>query len=283
MGEYIDMQAEIGVSKHQGGLPATRQLLALCHADDAREVLDVGCGTGVAPAYIAHTHDCHVVGVDLSPKMIEWARRREHEEGVEDRVELRVADILDLPFEDGRFDVVMSESVLAFVDDKPRAIRELIRVTKPGGYVGLNEGVWTDEIPEPVADLERDLGAQVLTAQDWQAVWDGSGLEDRVTKVRRIDPAVEVRSRMRWIGLGWLVRAWARAAWLFATKPEIRGSFRAVASGGKAFDYWAYGLFVGRKPATSEDLAPTPSPDEATSAAPRPARRPAARRRPRPA
>ena len=47
--------------------------------------------------------------------------------------------MLDLPFEADRFDAVIVESVLAFVDDKPRAIRECIRVTKPGGYVGLNE------------------------------------------------------------------------------------------------------------------------------------------------
>jgi cyclopropane fatty-acyl-phospholipid synthase-like methyltransferase len=74
MGEFIDMQAEIGISKHQGGFPATKQLLGLCQIEHAREVLDVGCGIGVGPAYIARTHDCRVVGVDLSPRMIEWAQ-----------------------------------------------------------------------------------------------------------------------------------------------------------------------------------------------------------------
>lgn len=247
MGEFLDMQAEIGISKHQGGLPATRQLLELCHVERAREVLDVGCGIGVGPAYIARTQDCRVVGVDLSPRMIEWARRRVQQEGVEDRVELRTADVLDLPFETDRFDVVVCESVLAFVGDKARAIRELVRVTKPGGHVGLNEGVWLEEIPDDVVRLARDLGTEVLTAQDWRALWEGSGLQDRVVKIRRVDPGVEVRSRMRWIGLGWLVRAWGRALCLFVTKPEIRHSYKAVASGGKAFDYWGYGLFVGRK------------------------------------
>lgn len=58
MGEFIDVQAEIGISKHQGGLPATRQLLGLCHVERAHEVLDVGCGTGVGPAYIARTRGC---------------------------------------------------------------------------------------------------------------------------------------------------------------------------------------------------------------------------------
>lgn len=248
MGEYLDMQAEIGISKHQGGLPATRQLLALCHVERAREVLDVGCGIGVGPACIARTHDCRVVGVDLSPRMIQWARRRAREEGVEDRVELRVADLLDLPFEADRFDVVVAESVLGFVGDKPRAIRELVRVTRPGGYVGLNEAVWLGEIPDDVVQLARDLGGtEVLGAQDWRAIWGGSGLGDRVVKIRRIDPLVEVRSRMRWTGLWWLVRAWGRGGCLLVTKPEIRHSYKTVASGGKALDHSGYGLFVGRK------------------------------------
>ena len=85
------MQAEIGISKHQGGLPATRRLLDLCHAEGADEVLDVGCGIGVGAAFIARTQDCRVVAVDLSPRMIEWAQRRAREEGVADRVQLQVA------------------------------------------------------------------------------------------------------------------------------------------------------------------------------------------------
>jgi arsenite methyltransferase len=247
MGDYLDMQAELGISKHQGGLPATRRLLELCHVERAGEVLDVGCGVGVGPAYIARTHGCHVVGIDRSPRMIEWARERARWEGVEDLVELRVADLRELPFEADRFDVVVAESVLAFVDDKAGAIRELVRVTKPGGYVGLNELVAVDEIPEDVAQVARDLGTTVLSAADWRAIWEGSGLEDGAMKIHRIDPVVEVRSRIRWIGLRWLARAWARAAWLLATRPDLRDSVRTVMGGAKALDAWAYALIAGRK------------------------------------
>lgn len=247
MGEFIDMQAEIGISKHQGGLPATRQLLELCGVADAREVLEVGCGTGVGLAYIARTYGCHVVGVDLSPRMIEWARRRIREEGVEDRVDLRTADVLELPFEADRFDVVVCESVLAFVEDKAHAIGELVRVAKPGGHVGLNEAVWLEEDRESLDELAKDLGANILTADEWRGLWAASGLRDQVVKMRRVDAAVEVRSRMRWIGLRWLVRAWGRAAFLYVTKPAIRHSFSAVFGGGRTLDHWYYGLFVGRK------------------------------------
>jgi arsenite methyltransferase len=136
---YLDFQAEVGITKHVGGFAATDELLSLCHIEDAKEVLNVGCGIGVGVAYIARKFGCRVVGVDISEKMIEWSRLRAAEEKVEALVELRVANVLDLPFESDRFEAVIVESVLAFVEDKPRAIRECIRVTKPGGYVGLNE------------------------------------------------------------------------------------------------------------------------------------------------
>jgi len=82
------------------------------------------------PAYIAGKYGCHVVGVDISEKMIEWSRRPPTKGG---REQGRVpgADVLDLPFEADRFDIVMVESVLIFVEDKVQAIRDAA-VTRPG-------------------------------------------------------------------------------------------------------------------------------------------------------
>ena len=77
--------------------------------------------------------------LEILEKMIEWSRLRAREEGVEARVEYQIADALHLPFEANRFDVVLCQSVLAFVADKRQAIVECVRVTKPGGYIGLNE------------------------------------------------------------------------------------------------------------------------------------------------
>jgi len=69
--KFLDMQAEVGVTKHIGGFEATNELLSLCHVEDAREVLNVGCGIGVGSTTIAKKYDCHVVGVDISEKMID--------------------------------------------------------------------------------------------------------------------------------------------------------------------------------------------------------------------
>jgi arsenite methyltransferase len=93
----------------------------------------VGCGVGVTPCYLAKKYNCRVVGVDIHPGMIERSKERAQREGVAEQVEFRVADAQELPFEDEIFDDIITESVTAFPEDKPKAVREYARVTKPGG------------------------------------------------------------------------------------------------------------------------------------------------------
>jgi ubiquinone/menaquinone biosynthesis C-methylase UbiE len=247
--KFLDMQAYVGITKHNGGIEATDELLSLCHIEDAHEVLNVGCGIGVGSAYIARKYGCHVVGVDLSEKMIEWSRRRAREDRVVAKVEFRAADVLDLPFETDRFDVVFVESVLIFVEDKARAIRECVRVTKPGGYVGLNEGLWIKQpSPELVAQIKSAIGPFIPTNETWQALLEASGLQERVVKICQIDARTELKSRMQWIGWWWLLRAWGRGLRLYITNPAVRQSIKDmfdVPPG--VFQYVGYGLFAGRK------------------------------------
>jgi arsenite methyltransferase len=247
--KFLDMQADVGVTKHIGGFEATNELLSLCHIEGAREVLNVGCGIGVGSTYIARKYGCHVVGVDISERMIEWSRQRAREERVEAKVEFRTADVLDLPFEAGRFDVVFAESVLIFVEDKAQAIWECVRVTKPGGYVGLNEGFWTEQpSPELVALGKDAVGPCVPTIEAWQALWEASGLQERVVRTRQVDARTEVKSRIQWIGWQWLLRAWGRALRLYITNPAIRQSIKKQFDvPPEVFQYLGYGLFVGRK------------------------------------
>ncbi|MFB0534953.1 MAG: class I SAM-dependent methyltransferase [Anaerolineae bacterium] len=247
---YLDVQAYVGITKHNGGFEATNELLSLCHIEDAQEVLNVGCGIGVGSTYIAKRHGCRVVGVDISEKMIEWSRQRAREERVEDKVEFRIANVLELPFEANRFDVVLCESVLNFVEDRQQAIRECVRVTKPGGYVGLNETYWIEEpSPEIVAQVQALVGTDVPTAATWQALWEESGLQDRVVRLCQIDPRTEVKDRIQWVGWRWAVRAVGRLLRLYITNPAARQSLKEQfgAPAGASLKQMGYGLFVGRK------------------------------------
>jgi arsenite methyltransferase len=249
--QYLDMQAEVGITKHIGGFAATDELLSRCHVENAREVLNVGCGIGVGVAYIARKFACRVVGVDISEKMIPWSRLRAREEKVEAKVEFRVADVLHLPFEDDRFDAVIVESVLGFVEDKPRALGECIRVTRPGGYLGLNESLWMKEpTPEMIALVKDSIGSDSIPTQDdWLRLWEGSGLNDRTASIRQVDTRREIRDRLGWVGWRWVLRGFSRLLRLYFTNPAMRQSVRKF-FGGTSLDTMkeiGYGIFVGRK------------------------------------
>jgi arsenite methyltransferase len=247
---YLDMQAEVGISKHIGGLKATDELLALCHIEKAKEVLNVGCGVGAGVAYIARRFPCKVVGVDISEKMISWSRLRAREEKVAERVEFKVADILALPFNDDRFDAVIVESVLAFVEDKPRALRECIRVTKPGGFVGLNESFWMNEPSAEMIALVRDsVGDNVPMKEVWQELWETSGLQERTSRIFQVEARSEMKERLRWLGTRWVLKGFGRLMRLYFTNPGMRQFMKTIASrrGLDSMLDIGYGLFSGRK------------------------------------
>lgn len=248
---YLAMQAYVGITKHNGGFTATHQLLSLCHIEAASEVLDVGCGIGVGPAYIAKKHGCHVMGVDISEQMITWSRQRSSEEHVEDKVEFAVANVLNLPFAANCFDAVLCESVLAFVADKRRAIQECIRVTRPGGYVGLNETFFTNKAsPALVTRAQAALGSDVPLVSTWQALWAETGLQDQVIHLSPIVPRQEIKDRIQWVGWRWSMRAWGRLIRLYVMNPEVRPALYEMFHAPSAvMQQIGYGLFVGRKSA----------------------------------
>ena len=210
-------------------------------------ILNVGCGIGVGPAYIARKYGCGVVGVDISAQMIAWARRRANEAGVADKVDLPIADVLALPFPAATFDIVTCESVLIFVADKRQAIQESVRVTKPGGYVGINKCFWFEEpTPEMAARVTAAIGPAIPTLADWQAL--GQPQAFRSESCRQIDARAEFRGQVQWIGWPWLLRAWARALRLIVTQPGIRLlAKQQFAVSAKMPENLGYGLMVGRK------------------------------------
>jgi ubiquinone/menaquinone biosynthesis C-methylase UbiE len=249
---YLDVQAAVGISKHMGGYGATDALHQLCHVAEAQEVLDVGCGIGVGPAYIARRYGCRVMAVDISDKMLSWAEQRARREEVSDLVAFRQADVCALPFEDDRFDAVLVESVFAFVEDKETAIRELIRVTRPGGYVGLNETYWTEKPSARLLSYSASVGPQVLTEAEWRTVWEATSLQERTIQVRTLGARQEVRDRVQWIGWRSIFPAWGRVIKLLLTRPGARASIRGQLDvPPELFRLLGYALFAGRKPQKS--------------------------------
>lgn len=249
---YLDLQAAVGITKHMGGYAATDELYRLCKLEEAREVLDVGCGIGVGPVYMVQEIGCKVAAVDVSDKMLDWAKRRAQREGVVDRIEFHKADVRELPFEDNRFDSVIVESVLAFVPDKQAALDELVRVLKPGGYLGLNETFWTEPPPEDLDWEELGIGPAIILEDNWREMWDQIPLEDKTVKILEIDPKQEVSDRIRWIGWRSILPAWGRVIRILLSDRSQRQALRRqLDTPPEVMGILSFGLLSGRKPLLS--------------------------------
>jgi phosphatidylethanolamine/phosphatidyl-N-methylethanolamine N-methyltransferase len=106
-------------------------------------VLEVGVGTGLSlPDY---KRSLEIVGIDLSPEMLDKARERVAEEGLENISGLHEMDAGELRFPDNAFDTVAAMYVMTVVPEPEKVMRELARVCRPGGQVVLVNHFSTDD------------------------------------------------------------------------------------------------------------------------------------------
>jgi SAM-dependent methyltransferase len=101
--------------------------------------LDLACGTGAIAERVAAGQGGSVTGVDLAPALIETAKERAADRGLE--IDYRVGDVERLEFPDASFDKVSSTCGIMFAPDHEATAREIARVTAPGGRIGLAN--WT--------------------------------------------------------------------------------------------------------------------------------------------
>jgi SAM-dependent methyltransferase len=101
------------------------RIVAEVAAAQPERVLEVGCGWGELADWIARDAGAEVIATDLSSHMVELARER--------GIAARIADVQDLPFTDGEFDVAVAAWMLYHVPDLDRGVAELARVLRPGG------------------------------------------------------------------------------------------------------------------------------------------------------
>jgi demethylmenaquinone methyltransferase / 2-methoxy-6-polyprenyl-1,4-benzoquinol methylase len=119
-----------------------RFLVSRIEAEPGDRVLDVATGTGAVALELIRQKRCTVVGVDQSAEMLAVARER-----LPASVELVTASAERLPFEDESFDALTFTYLLRYVDDPGETLRELARVTRPGGTIaslefGVPPGLW---------------------------------------------------------------------------------------------------------------------------------------------
>lgn len=196
--ENAELLADLGKKViHVGGRPSTEQLFELARFEPDGHVLDAGCGVGSTAIEIASRFGCRVTAIDISPAMVESATANVRAAGVEDTVTVERDDILALEFPENTFDRVVVEAVVMFVDSD-RAMKELVRVCKPGGYVVDHEAYLVEETPADVVEASQSLfpGIKFEAPEVWVERYRSAGLTDVEFVTEPVDvggPAAMVR------------------------------------------------------------------------------------------
>ncbi|HYJ67759.1 MAG TPA: arsenite methyltransferase [Nocardioidaceae bacterium] len=164
--------------------------VAVADLQPGETVLDLGSGGGIDVLLSARRvgPSGKAFGVDATTDMVELARSHAAEAGV-DNVEFLLGRIEDLPLDDARVDVVISNCVINLSTDKPRVITEAYRVLRPGGRFGVSDVIAAEGLdPAQRAAAEQQVGCVVgtLTAREYHDLLEATGF----TNIR-ITPTVD--------------------------------------------------------------------------------------------
>jgi len=245
MADIDEMMYSCGLEiLHPGGLEKTDEMARACKVGSDRKVLDVGSGKGVTACYLARKYHCEVVGIDMSERMVAYARELAKKRGVEDRVSFRKANAEDLPFEEESFEIVLAECTTTLLD-KGKAFSEFLRVTKAGGCIGDLEMTWRKPPTVEFVDRVYEVweGFRTMTLEEWKAFFESLGMID----VQAVDfSEMQDVEKAMWKGLG--IKGALKMLGKLLCRPAL---CRAVAQYEKVFKegraFFGYGYVVGRR------------------------------------
>lgn len=143
--EWFKGVSELAIESFAG----TGNPFAMGELAAGERVVDVGSGGGIDSLIAARMVGPRgeVVGIDMTPAMLEKARAAAAESGI-DNVEFREAYMEELPVSDGWADVVISNGVLNLTPDKQKAVGEMFRVLRSGGRLQIGDILVRREVPE---------------------------------------------------------------------------------------------------------------------------------------
>lgn len=158
----------------------------LCHQiglltgmSEDQEVLDVGCGLGFSLEYLVKEFGIQGFGVDIASDLVERATKRTRNEEIASKVQFQTGPSSALPYRDEIFDVTIGEIGLANHCEPGEAIAELVRVTKPTGFVVLVQLIWKAPVYEPKRSVLGDyLGATPMMSVEWRRLLQESGVRN---------------------------------------------------------------------------------------------------------
>jgi hypothetical protein len=174
----------LGPSYHPGGMRLTRRLLDAVDLQTGERLVDVACGVGTTSLLAAQEYGASVDGVDLSASNVALAVGAADAAGLGDRARFHLGDAEALPLTDGGWDAAVCECALCTFPDKSAAAREMARVLRPGGRLGISDiTADRDRLPAELTGLGAWVAcvADARPSVEYQALLTAHGL--RVTLV----------------------------------------------------------------------------------------------------
>jgi demethylmenaquinone methyltransferase/2-methoxy-6-polyprenyl-1,4-benzoquinol methylase len=168
-----------------------RALVEAISPAPGQRILDVATGTGLVARQLTRHADCEVVGLDQSAEMLDGAREwLAASPDLTERVALVRGEAERLPFDDAEFDALTFTYLLRYVEDREATMRELARVVKPGGRIGMVEfGVPRNAALRALWRLHTRVGLPLigrLVSRDWYEV--GRFLGPSIEELHSVQP-----------------------------------------------------------------------------------------------
>jgi ubiquinone/menaquinone biosynthesis C-methylase UbiE len=164
---------------HSLGRLATAGLVKLAEVTPEDRVLDAGTGIGGTARMLAEEIGCQVTAVDLTEEYCATASWLNEATGLDDRITVLRSDVTRLPFDDGSFDVLISQHVQMNVADKPQMYAEAHRVLAPGGRLALWDITAGPEQPIvfPVPWADTPELSHLVTPEELRGLAEAAGFE----------------------------------------------------------------------------------------------------------
>lgn len=149
--KWLDKVPEVSIESFAG----TGNPFSLGELKPGDKIIDVGSGAGIDSLIAARmvAPNGEVIGIDMTPAMLEKSRRAAEESGLQN-VAFRMGYAETMPIEDDWADVIISNGVLNLMPDKQSALKEMRRVLKPGGRLQIGDILVQKEVPE---DARQDI------------------------------------------------------------------------------------------------------------------------------
>lgn len=220
-----------------GGEAMYRSILRLVELTAGSEFVMVPCGRGRSARFIAGATGASGAGADRDREMVDVATGRARRAGMSDRLHFEEAPLESLPYQDQVFDLAIGELELGAADDPAAVVREMVRVTRPGGTVVLVQFVWTRALDDDrEAELIARLGVRPLTLVEWKQLLRDAGVDDvtvedwsdaassynQPSALGGLTELFTLRGRLRLLPRAWNRWGWAGIRTVLKREHELR-------------------------------------------------------------